>query len=189
MTGTSQTDRGAVAAAVAAAARAWIEEGEAEDAVAINRGLCADFADALARGIREDAGIEVGLMSFHDLCFDDPAPRGSIGGFDPSAIARHPGLAPPPGTDWRMLEAVRANLEVCHTWIVHAGLHYDAETPEGCANPLDLYCVRHALAELVQLHRPDLYDALVAEHGWWARTRDIRSLREAAFSKEGLPCP
>ena len=121
-----------------------VASGAYPDATSVNAGYCGDFADDVyellrAKGFRphddlDQVGIEGFLVPDEDM--SEP-PR-----FDRELVARHwPAMVPPAGLDWDAMDAVASDADFSpgtHTWIMLDGLHYDAETPEGVANPLAL---------------------------------------------------
>lgn len=136
---------------------------ETEDglsATAINSGLCADFADAITSSF----GMESAVFSIDDL-FDDSGGLVTVS-------------APPPGTDWNLLERIGVPDDLSHSWILFDGRHYDAEAPDGVDNPFDLACVRHGLHELLERRNGKLLDELTESYGWWREAARLRLERE-----------
>ena len=54
-----------------------------------------------------------------------------------------------------------------HWWITHEGRHYDAESPEGVASPLELPFYRRGMARTLQEEAPERFAELLREHAWW----------------------
>lgn len=119
----------------------------------INHGLCADFADALS------SRLDVHIVNTEDL------------------IAGDLEVDPPEGLSWDMLLAWDIS-DLGHSWIELDGRHYDAERPEGVANPFDLPCLRAGLHEFIHLKEPGSTAILEAGSDWWRDTARMRATRE-----------
>jgi len=129
--------------------------------VAINTGLCADFADAFTSSY----GNGTDMMDLETMV-------------EEVGEGRMPGAVPPPGLTWELLGEMGMTEQLSHSWVIFEGRHYDAESTAGVDNPFDLLCVRHGLHELMVLRQPDLLAKLTEEHPWWQKTLDVRKQRE-----------
>lgn len=139
--------------------------------VLMNTGLCADVATAIEEALPAELRGLVAVVGSDDLL---------EGG------ERWRGTAVPPGLTWDDLVAIGKD-GLSHTWILHDGLHYDAETLEGTVNPIDLPCIRHAIVELLEIHRPALLEAMASDP-WYVAAAELRRARELEMD-QGQPRP
>lgn len=158
------------AAAIRDLAKEFIASGDAPSPVAINTGLCADFASAF----EETHGTSFPLASICSL--DDVLDEEYR--FDAFRVVQHRGFEPPPGLTYEDLNAIGAGEKLSHTWLEDKGMHHDAEVPEGVAHAFDLPCLRHGLHEILEAHDPAKLATLEKSNGWWAETARIRAVRE-----------
>lgn len=143
--------------------------------VAINMGLCADFADALSVDLAE-AGVDAEVFTLD--CYWSPD-----GGLDADAAARRAAVRLPEGLDWDVLTMAEVANRASHAWVEFGGMCFDAEMTDGVASPFDLPSIRHALTEIFDLD-PTLFPDDLEGRDWWIASRDLRAVREAEM---GVP--
>lgn len=159
----------------------FVDDGRAASPEEINCGLCVDFAEALESRILGTplARLPGAVLQFEDFAID-PDGDGEPGDIRIEAISREPGFEPPPGLTWEDLNRWRIGETVVHAWLSLGSLHYDAETPQGVANPLDLPCIRSTVVAVAEREDPDLVETL-SGHGWWSDSRAIAERRRDAL--------
>lgn len=144
-------------------------EAEGFGPVAINTGLCADFADALCADL---AGVGAAAEIFTLDYFWSPD-----GGLDADSAARRAVVKLPDGLDWDMLTSADVAERASHAWVEFEGLCFDAEAPEGVESPFDLPSIRHALTEIVDAD-PQMFPHDLEDRSWWIESRSLRAVRE-----------
>ena len=148
---------GLLVATIKATLQDWLREGLASDGQQINSGAarggcCSDFAGAVLAKIggpraADALGVDVfGIDSFQvaDAADSDGRP------LDRALLSQHwPQVVPPNELTWdeldRLAEAAGWSGGT-HVWLSFGGLHYDAETPDGVENFLDLPFFRRVVA-------------------------------------------
>jgi len=109
-------------------------------------GECGIFADYVFHEARAK-GLAVQLDSFDDDldCW--------------SSVTTPPGVTIP--------QLRELGLSLNHVWVVLDGRHYDAASPAGVANPLDLLCARLSFVEELRDRHPALLASLTSQFEWW----------------------
>ncbi|MEX3983665.1 hypothetical protein AB4Y45_32305 [Paraburkholderia sp. EG287A] len=124
-------------------------------------GECGIFADYVFHDARAK-GLSAQLDSFDD---------------DLDCWSR---VTPPPGVTVPQLRELGLSLN--HVWVVLDSRHYDAASPAGVDNPLDLLCARLSFVEELRRKSPDLLRCLTRQFDWW-RTAEASELEFQAIFK------
>ena len=88
----------------------------------------------------------------------------------------------PPGVTLERLREVGVLHGLNHVWVVMGGRHYDAATPDGVDNPLDLRCARQVIVEMLQERNPVLLFNLTQRHPWWRESEALATEFGAIYS-------
>lgn len=117
-------------------------------------GECGFFADRVYHLARSQ-GLHVGIDSFND------------------ALDCNSPVTPPPGVTLDTLSELGVLRALNHVWIVHADRHYNAASPDGVDNPLNLRGVRQSLVEMLREKNPYLLSELSMKHAWWQESENL----------------
>lgn len=119
---------------------------------------------------------------FADYVFYDARRKGlapQIDSFDDD-LDCWSGITPPPGVTIHQLRDLGIRLN--HVWIVLDSRHYDAASPTGVDNPLDLLCARLSLVEELRKRNPDLLRSLTFQFDWWRTAEAAESEFQSVFN-------
>lgn len=156
--------RAALAVAIRAELGEWRAKGLATDGAGINAGAarggcCSDFARKVLQRLGRETADAMGVDELRPDNLQVVDPDDAIGRpFDRELMARHwPAVVPPSGLDWDGLDLLSEEAGfsgMTHTWLTMAGLHFDAEAPDGVENLFDLPFFRRVVESWFAERRP-----------------------------------
>jgi hypothetical protein len=128
-------------------------------------GECGDFADVVWRAAR-DEGIAVEIA-------------GVLGELQDNGCE----YVAPVGVTLELLRTWGVLSELNHAWLMHAGRHFDAATPEGVLTPFELRHFKQVAVEVLREKQPEVLASLSAAYEYW---RDaVRLTDEFLMSRYG----
>lgn len=133
----------------------YVSEGQAPDFLAINHGLCGDFADEIVELLPEVEGLEaIGITGFVETDPETDCAYDSGGPFDLELIGAHwPNITPPEGLTWEDMNQLSEDAGFScgtHVFLTFNGKFYDAEAEQGVDTPFELPFFQRVIASWLE---------------------------------------